>query len=53
MAAIGKPKLFEEIMANPKDATIRNVKASNKRDDKLLALIKDLQRRVKALEKRK
>jgi hypothetical protein len=47
-------------MANPKDSTIRNVKASKSRDDKLLERIKkleaqekeikDLKRRVKKIE---
>lgn len=36
----------------PTDSTIRNVKASNSRDAKLLTMIKDLQRRVAALEKK-
>ena len=38
-------------MKKPIDATVRNVKASQKRDDALLARIKKLEARVKALEK--
>lgn len=33
-----------------KDATERNIRASNKRDDKLLERIKSLEKRVKDLE---
>ena len=38
-------------MKNPQDATIRNVRAANKKLAKLAAEIKELKRRVKALER--
>lgn len=36
---------------NPRDATDRNVKAGNKRDEKLQQDLRDLRRRVKKIEK--